>query len=176
MREIEGVYVANVTPFVDDGSLAVDEDAYLEHVSWLAEMGVRGIVPLGTNGEGPSLTLGEKLRVPDPDNPRRHAEQPARDPGDAARPGGLSCYRRARPATLLLQAGRARRDGALLRVRALRDRPHSHRLPYPQVRRPRSPPDRERAPRLGRQRLWWGGRLRRSPPRKRQGRAPRYGG
>jgi len=63
MREIEGVYVANVTPFVDDGSLAVDEEAYLEHVSWLAEMGVRGIVPLGTNGEGPSLTLGEKLRV-----------------------------------------------------------------------------------------------------------------
>jgi dihydrodipicolinate synthase/N-acetylneuraminate lyase len=63
MREIEGVYVANVTPFVDDGSLAVDEEAYLEHVSWLAEMGVRGIVPFGTNGEGPSLSLGEKLRV-----------------------------------------------------------------------------------------------------------------
>src|ERR671920_2052835 len=65
MREIEGVYVANVTPFVDDGSLAVDEDAYLEHVAWLAEMGVRAIVPFGTNGEGPSLTLGEKLRGPE---------------------------------------------------------------------------------------------------------------
>jgi dihydrodipicolinate synthase/N-acetylneuraminate lyase len=26
-------------------------------------MGVRGIVPFGTNGEGPSVTLGEKLRV-----------------------------------------------------------------------------------------------------------------
>jgi 4-hydroxy-tetrahydrodipicolinate synthase len=63
MREIEGVYVANVTPFVDDGSLVVDEDAYLEHASWLTEMGVRGIVPFGTNGEGPSVTLGEKLRV-----------------------------------------------------------------------------------------------------------------
>jgi len=63
VREIEGVYVANVTPFKDDGSFAVDQDAYLEHVSWLAEMGVRGIVPLGTNGEGPSVTLGEKLRV-----------------------------------------------------------------------------------------------------------------
>ena len=63
MREIEGVYVANVTPFRDDGSLAVDDEAYLEHVSWLAEMGVRGIVPFGTNGEGPSVTLGEKLRV-----------------------------------------------------------------------------------------------------------------
>jgi dihydrodipicolinate synthase/N-acetylneuraminate lyase len=64
MREIEGVYVANVTPFGED-SLAVDDGAYLEHVSWLAEMGVRGVVPFGTNGEGPSVTLGEKLRVLD---------------------------------------------------------------------------------------------------------------
>jgi dihydrodipicolinate synthase/N-acetylneuraminate lyase len=64
MRErIEGVYVANVTPFKDDGSFAVDEDAYLDHVAWLAEMGVRGIVPFGTNGEGPSVTLVEKLWV-----------------------------------------------------------------------------------------------------------------
>src|SRR5215217_7110135 len=63
MQEIEGVYVANVTPFEDDGSFAVDEDAYMDHVSWLAEMGVRGIVPFGTNGEGPSVTLDEKLRV-----------------------------------------------------------------------------------------------------------------
>ena len=63
MQEIEGVYVANVTPFREDGSLAVDAGAYLEHVSWLAGMGVRGVVPFGTNGEGPSVTLGEKLRV-----------------------------------------------------------------------------------------------------------------
>ena len=63
MQEIAGVYVANVTPFRDDGTLAVDEEAYLEHVAWLAEMGVRGVVPFGTNGEGPSVTLGEKLRV-----------------------------------------------------------------------------------------------------------------
>jgi dihydrodipicolinate synthase/N-acetylneuraminate lyase len=63
MQEIEGVYVANVTPFRDDGSLAVDAEAYVDHVSWLAEMGVRGVVPFGTNGEGPSVTLGEKLRV-----------------------------------------------------------------------------------------------------------------
>jgi dihydrodipicolinate synthase/N-acetylneuraminate lyase len=65
MQQIEGVYVANVTPFRDDGSLAIDEYAYLDHVAWLAEEGVRGIVPFGTNGEGPSVTLGEKLRVLD---------------------------------------------------------------------------------------------------------------
>ena len=63
MQEIEGVYVANVTPMKDDASLSVDVDSYLAHVSWLAEMGVRGVVPFGTNGEGPSLTLGEKLHV-----------------------------------------------------------------------------------------------------------------
>jgi 4-hydroxy-tetrahydrodipicolinate synthase len=62
MREIEGVYVANVTPF-EAGSLAVDVDAYLAHVSWLGEMGVDGVVPFGTNGEGPSVALREKLAV-----------------------------------------------------------------------------------------------------------------
>lgn len=63
MQEIEGVYVANVTPIKDDAELSVDVDSYLDHVSWLAEMGVRGVVPFGTNGEGPSLALKEKLRV-----------------------------------------------------------------------------------------------------------------
>ncbi len=63
MQDIEGVYVANVTPFKDDASLTVDVDSYLAHVSWLSEMGVRGVVPFGTNGEGPSMTLREKLRV-----------------------------------------------------------------------------------------------------------------
>jgi dihydrodipicolinate synthase/N-acetylneuraminate lyase len=62
-QTLGGVYVANVTPFRDDGTLAVDEGAYLEHVAWLSEGGVRGVVPFGTNGEGPSVTLEEKLRV-----------------------------------------------------------------------------------------------------------------
>ena len=62
MHGIGGVYVANVTPFKED-SLAVDVETYLSHVSWLAQMGVRGVVPFGTNGEGPSVTLGEKLQV-----------------------------------------------------------------------------------------------------------------
>ena len=63
MQAIEGVYVANVTPFRDDASLSVDVDSYLAHVSWLGGMGVRGVVPFGTNGEGPSITLREKLQV-----------------------------------------------------------------------------------------------------------------
>src|SRR3712207_4390628 len=63
MQAIEGVYVANVTPFRDDASFSVDVNSYLAHISWLEEMGVRGVVPFGTNGEGPSVALGEKLRV-----------------------------------------------------------------------------------------------------------------
>ena len=63
MQTLEGVYVANVTPFRDDASLSVEVDSYLAHVSWLEEMGVRGVVPFGTNGEGPSVTMREKMRV-----------------------------------------------------------------------------------------------------------------
>jgi dihydrodipicolinate synthase/N-acetylneuraminate lyase len=63
MQAIEGVYVANVTPFEDNASLRIDVNAYLAHASWLGEKGVSGIVPFGTNGEGPSVALGEKLGV-----------------------------------------------------------------------------------------------------------------
>lgn len=65
MRDIEGVYVANVTPFKESASYEVDVDAYLEHVAWLAESGVAGIVPFGTNGEGAAVTVKEKMGVLD---------------------------------------------------------------------------------------------------------------
>jgi dihydrodipicolinate synthase/N-acetylneuraminate lyase len=60
---LEGVYVANVTPFGENPPYPVDTGAYLEHVSWLCEKGVRGIVPMGTNGEGTAVSLDEKLGV-----------------------------------------------------------------------------------------------------------------
>lgn len=53
------VYTALVTPFLPDG--AVDLEAYLGHVEWLAEKGIAGVVAFGTTGEGPSLSLREKL-------------------------------------------------------------------------------------------------------------------
>lgn len=58
-----GVYVANVTPFVDDQELTLDVVAYREHVAWLADQGVTGVAPFGTNGEGPSVTVEEKATV-----------------------------------------------------------------------------------------------------------------
>jgi 4-hydroxy-tetrahydrodipicolinate synthase len=60
---LEGVYVANVTPFLDDDRLSVDIDVYLAHVEWLSRQGVTGIVPFGTNGEGPSIAAREKRPV-----------------------------------------------------------------------------------------------------------------
>jgi 4-hydroxy-tetrahydrodipicolinate synthase len=62
---LEGVYVANVTPFRDDERYSIDVDAYLGHVSWLAGQGVRGVIPFGTNGEGPSVSVAEKRAVLD---------------------------------------------------------------------------------------------------------------
>jgi 4-hydroxy-tetrahydrodipicolinate synthase len=63
VQMIKGVYVANVTPFRAEGT--IDTDAYVAHVAWLAKQGVQGVVPFGTNGEGPSVTLQEKLQVLD---------------------------------------------------------------------------------------------------------------
>ncbi len=61
MTEIRGVYVANVTPFRPDGE--VDVEAYIAHVAWLAEKGVQGVVTFGSNGEGPLLSLREKVHI-----------------------------------------------------------------------------------------------------------------
>ena len=60
---LDGVYVANVTPFLDDDRFSIDIEAYLAHVEWLASQGVTGIVPFGTNGEGPSIAAREKRPV-----------------------------------------------------------------------------------------------------------------
>lgn len=60
---LQGVYVANVTPFRDDANRTVDLDAYRMHVRWLAGNGVTGVVPFGTNGEGASVSGPEKVRV-----------------------------------------------------------------------------------------------------------------
>ncbi len=62
---LEGVYVANVTPFRDDDRFGIDVDSYVAHVRWLAENGVTGVVPFGTNGEGPSVAAHEKRAVLD---------------------------------------------------------------------------------------------------------------
>lgn len=57
----QGVYTAVVTPFRDDGD--VDYAAYRALLEFQIEQGVDGLVPVGTTGESPTLTMEEHLQV-----------------------------------------------------------------------------------------------------------------
>lgn len=56
-----GVFPAITTPFHADGSL--DEEFLAAHAAWMIDQGCKGIVPLGSLGEGATLTFEEKVRV-----------------------------------------------------------------------------------------------------------------
>lgn len=56
-----GVLPAITTPFRKDGAL--DEESLARHVAWLLDAKCRGIVALGSLGEGATLTFDEKSRV-----------------------------------------------------------------------------------------------------------------
>jgi 4-hydroxy-tetrahydrodipicolinate synthase len=56
-----GVFPAITTTFQPDGS--VDETHVSAHVAWMLEHGSRGIVPLGSLGEGATLSFAEKVRI-----------------------------------------------------------------------------------------------------------------
>ncbi|HMP74017.1 MAG TPA: 4-hydroxy-tetrahydrodipicolinate synthase [Kiritimatiellia bacterium] len=58
---LEGTYTAIVTPFGGDG--AVDFERFRELIRFQVAGGVSGIVPVGTTGESPTLTMGEHRRV-----------------------------------------------------------------------------------------------------------------
>lgn len=55
-----GVYTALVTPFRDD---RVDEAAFTRLLEEQIAAGVDGVVPVGTTGESPTLSMEEHLRV-----------------------------------------------------------------------------------------------------------------
>jgi 4-hydroxy-tetrahydrodipicolinate synthase len=50
-----------VTPFTDDG--AVDETAFRRLVTWQLLSGIDGLVPCGTTGESPTLSVAERERL-----------------------------------------------------------------------------------------------------------------
>jgi 4-hydroxy-tetrahydrodipicolinate synthase len=57
------LFVASVTPFDERGAF---EPGWIPlHLRWLEAQSVDGVVPCGTTGEGPSLSLGERLAVID---------------------------------------------------------------------------------------------------------------
>lgn len=57
----EGVMPAITTPFNED--LTVDHEFIAKHVNWLIDHDCTGIVPLGSLGEGNTLSFDEKLAI-----------------------------------------------------------------------------------------------------------------
>ncbi|MGD0127044.1 MAG: dihydrodipicolinate synthase family protein [Terriglobia bacterium] len=60
-QDWQGVFPAVTTPFNPD--LSVNYAALRRHVSWLLDCGCRGLILLGSLGEGPTLTLPEKIEM-----------------------------------------------------------------------------------------------------------------
>src|SRR3954471_8469817 len=60
---LRGCGTALVTPFKADG--AIDEAALRKLVAWQVESGIDFLVPCGTTGETPAMSLDEALRVID---------------------------------------------------------------------------------------------------------------
>jgi 4-hydroxy-tetrahydrodipicolinate synthase len=57
----KGSLVALITPMTADGAL--DEDSFARFVDWQIREGTKGIVPVGTTGESPTLSHDEHKRV-----------------------------------------------------------------------------------------------------------------
>jgi 4-hydroxy-tetrahydrodipicolinate synthase len=58
---LRGSLTALVTPFKPGGAL--DEEAFRAHVNWQIENGTKGLVPVGTTGESPTLSHDEHKKV-----------------------------------------------------------------------------------------------------------------
>jgi len=61
MLSFEGAFTAILTPFNEEGE--IEFDYMLRHLRYQEENGIDGVIPCGTNGEGPSLSLDERKRV-----------------------------------------------------------------------------------------------------------------
>jgi len=58
----KGVYAASITPV--DAAGEPDGERLIQHCRWLMKQGLTGVAPLGTTGEGNSLPLAFRQRVP----------------------------------------------------------------------------------------------------------------
>lgn len=61
-HDLNGILVALITPFTDDGS-KVDETRLKAHINRLIDAGVHGLVPGGSTGEFTALTLEERKQL-----------------------------------------------------------------------------------------------------------------
>lgn len=62
MSEFQGSYTVTITPFTEDGG-AVDADAFRRFLDWQLEVGVPGLIVLGTTGEFLSITDDERTQL-----------------------------------------------------------------------------------------------------------------
>src|SRR3954462_13958389 len=58
---LRGAFTALVTPFTSQGEL--DEPAFRRLVAWQVMAGIDGLVPCGTTGEAPTLSVEEREAV-----------------------------------------------------------------------------------------------------------------
>lgn len=61
MTQFSGSITALVTPFDKNGN--IDEKAFGDFIEWQIAEGTKGLVPVGTTGESPTLTADEHKRV-----------------------------------------------------------------------------------------------------------------
>lgn len=61
MPNIHGALTATITPFDEDGE--IDLNYVTKHLRFQDRSGIHGVVPSGSNGEGPSLSLEERKRL-----------------------------------------------------------------------------------------------------------------
>src|SRR5690606_12356505 len=61
MSKIKGLIAATFAAYREDGS--IDLDIIPSYVEYLIEQGVKGVFVCGTNGEGPSLSVAERMAI-----------------------------------------------------------------------------------------------------------------
>src|SRR5689334_3463175 len=61
MRELRGVCTAIITPFDPQGNLKLD--LYAPFLDFQRSAGIEGVVVAGTNGEGTSLSVAERMEL-----------------------------------------------------------------------------------------------------------------
>jgi 4-hydroxy-tetrahydrodipicolinate synthase len=61
MKLLKGAFTAIITPMKENGD--VDYEGFRRLVNFQLEQGIDGLVPLGTTGEGPTLSEGEKEKL-----------------------------------------------------------------------------------------------------------------
>jgi 4-hydroxy-tetrahydrodipicolinate synthase len=62
MTEFRGSYTVMVTPFTEDGS-TIDTDALERYLDWQVDVGVPGVIVLGTTGEFLTITDDERTHL-----------------------------------------------------------------------------------------------------------------